>query len=104
MATLKVRNSQNSILDAFPLPIPLIRHKLSSFSQTPYLLCNWLDSDELCYETEEHIYLCLAVYADRSILKEVQKVRNCSFNLLTHSLLQINTQTVTNYIRRMVEL
>ena len=38
------------------------------------------------------------------IIKEVEKVRNCSFNLFENSLLHINTNVLRIYVDKMVEL
>ena len=35
---------------------------------------------------------------------EVEKVKNCNFNLFAHSLLHINTQVLTSHVGKIVEL
>ena len=61
-------------------------------------------SEKLWHETEEDIFLNMVGKAYHIISKEVGKIRTCSFNLFSHAFLHIDTQTLTNYVGKMVTL
>ena len=46
----------------------------------------------------------MATGAYHIMSKEVERVKNCSFNLVVHPLLHTNIQILTNYVEKMVKL
>ena len=53
---------------------------------------------------QKKIFIHMAAEAYHIILNDVEKVKNRNLNLFSHSPLHINTNVLTNYVDKMVEL
>ena len=88
--------------------IQKVRHFSKQHFLTPVHLCHLLKNDELWHDTEK-CFLSICSFLSISHIKgcrnhimskDVEKLRNCCYNLCVHSLFHIDAQVLTSHFRK----
>ena len=90
---LKYVTCKNGIFECSPAHVTLCHF----FSNSPVPLCH-LQKVTNCTKKQKIFFYIWLLKHINIIIKEVEKVRNCCFNLFVNSLLHINTHLLTNYV------